>query len=173
MRCNPREEEQRWCQWNSQIAMMSAGKDRTDKGILEQFESLVQPTQFLEHLRKTMPMSESQLDMVTSMHDVMYRRLNTLEVLFKGGQRAVDEYTNSILVGDNKKKAAALFKAKSKDGPPSKKWARRGGGGSAPNQGSGTNAPQAQNLNQNRLPPIKCGKCNRLGHKTEDCRIGA
>jgi hypothetical protein len=130
MRCNPRKEEQRWCQWNLQIAMMSAGKDRMDKGVLEQFKSLVQPTpQFLEHLRKTMPMSESQLNMMTSMYDVMYRWLTTLEVLFKDGQRAVDKYTNSILVGDNKKKAAALFKAKSKDGPPTKKRARCGGGG--------------------------------------------
>jgi hypothetical protein len=99
---------------------------------LEQFESLVQPTQFLEHLRKTMSMSESQLNMVTSMQDVMYRRLNTLEVLFKGGQQAVDEYTNSILVGDDKKKSAALFMAKSKDGPSTKKRVRCGGGGGPP-----------------------------------------
>jgi hypothetical protein len=39
---------------------------------LEQFESLVQPTQFLEYLQKTMPMTEAQLDMVTAMHETMW-----------------------------------------------------------------------------------------------------
>jgi hypothetical protein len=32
---------------------------------------LVQPTQFLERLRKIMPMSEFQLNLVTTMHDMM------------------------------------------------------------------------------------------------------
>jgi hypothetical protein len=66
------------------------------------------------------------------MQDVMYLRLNTLEVLFKGGQQAVNEFTNSILVGDDKKKSAALFMAKSKDGPSTKKRARCEGGGGPP-----------------------------------------
>jgi hypothetical protein len=61
--------------------------------MLEQFEALVQPIQFLDYIRKTMPMSETHLNMVTSMHETMMRRLNALEVLYKGGQRAVDKFT--------------------------------------------------------------------------------
>jgi hypothetical protein len=97
MRLNPRHDEQRWAVLNSQIAVLAGSKVNTDKMMLEQLESLVQPTQFLEYLRKTMPMSEDQLDMITTMHETMMRRLNGLEVLHKGGQRAVDEFMSSFL----------------------------------------------------------------------------
>jgi hypothetical protein len=33
---------------------------------------LVQPTQFIKLLRKTMPMTEAQLDMFTTMHNSMF-----------------------------------------------------------------------------------------------------
>jgi hypothetical protein len=66
MRLNPRQEEQRWSALNAQIAVLSLAKVAADQTTLEQFESLVQPTQFLEYLRKTMPMSEAQLDMITA-----------------------------------------------------------------------------------------------------------
>jgi hypothetical protein len=59
-----------------------------------------------------MPMLEAHLDMFTTMHDSMFRRLNALEMLHKGGQRAVDEFTASGLHGLEKRKANALQKAK-------------------------------------------------------------
>jgi hypothetical protein len=37
-------------------------------------------------------MSETQLDAVTSVHEMMLRRLDALDVLHKGGQKAVDEF---------------------------------------------------------------------------------
>jgi hypothetical protein len=71
MRLNPRHDKQRWAVLNSQIAVLSGSKVNADKMMLEQLESLVQPTQFLEYLRKTMPMSEDQLNMITTMHETM------------------------------------------------------------------------------------------------------
>jgi hypothetical protein len=106
MRLNPRHDEQRWAVLNSQIAVLAGSKLNTDKMMLEQLDLLVQPTQFLEYLRKTMPMSEDQLDMITTMHDTMIQRLNALEVLHKGGQRAVDEFMSSSLTGMEKLKSA-------------------------------------------------------------------
>jgi hypothetical protein len=85
MRSSVREEEQRWSVLNSQMAVLTVSKTTPDRMMLNQLEALVHPTQFLEHLRKTMPMSESQLDMVTAMHEAMFCRLNALEMLHKGG----------------------------------------------------------------------------------------
>jgi uncharacterized iron-regulated protein len=53
-------------------------------------------------------MTEAQLDMVTAMHETMWRRLNALEVFYKGGQRAVDEFNKSTLTGIEKTKANAI-----------------------------------------------------------------
>lgn len=66
MRNNPSQDVQRWAMMNSTIAVLSASKESRERAILEQLDSLVQPTQFLEYLRKTMPMSDVQLDMITS-----------------------------------------------------------------------------------------------------------
>jgi hypothetical protein len=123
MRLNQLKDEQRWGLLNATIAVLEASKTTPDRMMLEQFEALVQPTQFLEYLRKTMPMTESQLDMITTMHEEMFRRLNALKMLYKGGQRAVDEFNASRLVGLEKRKANALLKAKR--GNP------KGGGGKA------------------------------------------
>jgi uncharacterized membrane protein YgcG len=183
MTLNPRHDKQRWSVLNSMIAVLSASRVVTDRTMLEQFEALVQPTHFLEFLGKTMPMSETHLDMVTSMHETMTQSLNTPEVLYKGGQRAVDEFTSSLLTGMEKLKASAVAKAKKgKDqrGTPNQKWQRRGncGGGGAGGGGSG---PQASGSGsgggyggQNPRAPrsgngFKCEKCNGLGHKTADC----
>jgi hypothetical protein len=68
---NPCQVEQRWSGLNSQIAVLLASRVAADKTTLEQLELLVQPTQFLERLRKTMPMLEAQLDLVKIMHDMM------------------------------------------------------------------------------------------------------
>jgi hypothetical protein len=111
MTLNPRHDKQRWSVLDSMIAVLSASRVVTDRTMLEQFEALVQPTHFLEFLGKTMPMSETHLDMVTSMHETMTQSLNTPEVLYKGGQRAVDEFTSSLLRGMEKLKASALAKA--------------------------------------------------------------
>jgi hypothetical protein len=106
--------------------------------MLEQYEALVQPTPFIELLRKTMPMSEAQLDMFTTMHDSMFRRLNALEMLHEGGQRAVDEFTAFGLHGLEKRKANALQKAKQANpndgsgggnGNPARRRARQARGG--------------------------------------------
>jgi uncharacterized iron-regulated protein len=56
-------------------------------------------------------MSEAQLNMITAMHETMWRRLNTLEVFFRGGQRAVDEFNKSTLTSIEKTKAIAIAKA--------------------------------------------------------------
>jgi hypothetical protein len=85
-----------------------------------------------------MPMSEDQLDMITTMHNTMIRRLNALEVLHKGGQRAVDEFMSSSLTGMEKLKSAAISKAKrSSDNfnGPARKRNRRGGGRRRPRWG--------------------------------------
>jgi hypothetical protein len=86
MRSSVREEEQRWAILNSQMAVLTVLKTTPDRMMLDQLEALVQPTQFLEHLQKTMPMSEAQLDMVAAMHEAMFHRLNALEMLHKGGK---------------------------------------------------------------------------------------
>jgi hypothetical protein len=92
MRLNPRHDEQRWSVLNSQMAVLAASRDQRDRMMLEQFDSLVQPTQYLEYLRKSLPMTDAHLDMVSTMHDTMMRRLNAREVLYKGGQQAVDKF---------------------------------------------------------------------------------
>jgi hypothetical protein len=91
MKLNPREDDQRWGAINAAMAVLASSKTTPDRMMLDPYEALVQPTQFIELLRKTMPMTEAQLDMFTTMHDSMFRRLNALEMLHKGGQRAVDE----------------------------------------------------------------------------------
>jgi hypothetical protein len=68
---NPRQDEQIWSGINSQISVLLASRVAADKTTLEQLKLLVQPTQFLERLRKIMPMSEFQLNLVTTMHDMM------------------------------------------------------------------------------------------------------
>jgi uncharacterized membrane protein YgcG len=148
--------------------------------MLEQLESLVQPTQFLEYLRKTMPMSEDQLDMIKTMHDTMMRRLNALEVLHKGGQKAVDEFMSSSLTGMEKLKSAAISKAKRSsynfNGPARKRNRRGGGGGGGRGGGGGGSASgggQSHGGNQNSGGPrpsgIQCKNCKCFGHKTADC----
>jgi copper oxidase (laccase) domain-containing protein len=112
MQCNLRQNDQRWAGLISIIAVLGISREQRDRQILEQFESLVQPTQFLEYLCKTMPMSEAQLDIVTTMHDTLQHRLNALEVLFKGGQPAVDEFMSSWLTWMDKLKASAVAKGR-------------------------------------------------------------
>jgi hypothetical protein len=185
MRLNQREDEQRWGLLNTTIAVLAASKTTPDRMMFEQLEALLQPTQFLEYLRKTMPMTESQLDMITTMHEVMFRRLNALKMLYKGGQRAVDEFNASGLVGLEKRKANALSKAKrgnlnggggGGDGTSSSAKRRlcRSGGGppfgnpaptSTHTPGQAFSAPRQQ-----QQQGIICRKCNRFNHKTEDCR---
>jgi hypothetical protein len=112
MKLSQREDDQRWGAINAAMAVLAASKSTSDRMMLEQYKALVQPTQFIELLRKTMPMSEIHLDMFTTKHDSMSRCLNALEMLHKGGQRAVDEFTASGLHGLEKRKANALQKAK-------------------------------------------------------------
>jgi hypothetical protein len=100
--------------------------------MLEQFEALVQPTQFLEHLRKTMLMTKAQLDMITVMHEALFCRLNALEMLYKGGQRAVDKFNALGLVSLEKRKASALAKAKRNNFHGSCGGGGGGGGGGVP-----------------------------------------
>jgi hypothetical protein len=189
MRLNQREDEQRWGLLNTTIAVLAASKTTPDRMMFEQLEALLQPTQFLEYLRKTMPMTESQLDMITTMHEVMFRRLNALEMLYKGGQRAVDEFNASGLVGLEKRKANALSKAKR---------GNQNGGGSGGGDGTsssakhplrrsgsrtpfGNPAPKSTHtpgqafstpLQQQQQQGVNCVKCNWFNHKTEDCRSG-
>jgi hypothetical protein len=187
MRLNPRQDQQRWAALNAQLAVLSSSRVYQDRTNLEQLESLVQPTQFLEHLRKTMPMSEAQLDMVSTMLETMTRRLNSLEVLFKGGQKAVDEFMSSTMTGIEKLKSTAISKAKrssdNSNGPPRKRGRRGGGGGGggaltsgggpqtgSGNQGGGQNFGGGNFNGSPRPPGIQCGKCKRFGHKTENCQ---
>jgi hypothetical protein len=105
--------------------------------MLDQFESLIQPTQFLEHLRRTIPMSETLLDVLSSTRDLMLRSLNTLEMLYKGRLRAVDKFMSSTLTGLARTKANALQKAKkSSVSAPARKQTRRGGGSGGGYQGN-------------------------------------
>jgi hypothetical protein len=190
MRLNHREDDQRWALLNSTIAVLSASKTTPDRMMLEQFEALVQPRQFLEHVGKMMPMNEAQLDMITVMHEALFRRLNALEMLYKGGQRAVAEFNASGLVGLEKRKANPLAKAKRNDfsGGGGKggdggggalyprRQVRRSGGGK-PSSSFGNLTPTAthspgQAFNaprQQQQQGTKCGKCSRFGHRTEDC----
>jgi hypothetical protein len=190
MKLNPREDDQRWGAIKAAMAVLAASKTTPDRMMLEQYEALVQPTQFIELLRKTMPMTEAQLDMFTTMHDSMFRRLNALEMLHKGGQRAVDEFTASGLHGLEKRKANALQKAKRANpndgsgggnGNQARRRARRAGGGYAGFSGnpapSSTQTPgQAfsapRQKQQQPQQGLKCGKCHKMGHRTEDCRSG-
>jgi uncharacterized membrane protein YgcG len=135
MRANPREDKQRWGLLNLTMAVLASSKTTLDRMMLDQLEALVQPTQFLEDLRKTMPMTEGQLDMVSAMHEAMFRRLKALEMLHKGGQRAVDEFMSSGLHGLEKRKANALQKAKRSNDTS-------GGNGSGGGSYGGGNTPR-------------------------------
>jgi hypothetical protein len=70
------------------MAYLGASKATNDRMMLDQFESPVQPTQFFEYLRQNMPMTEAQLDMLTSTHKLMVRRLNAA-----GGAEAMESST--------------------------------------------------------------------------------
>jgi uncharacterized membrane protein YgcG len=134
MRLNPRQDEQRWSIFNVTIAVFTLSKTPLDRAMLDQFESLVQPIQFLEQFRRSMPMTEIQLDMITTMHETMMRRLNALDVFYKGGQGAVDEFMKTSLTGIERSKANALYKARSLQpttGPSRKRNRQSGGGPSA------------------------------------------
>jgi uncharacterized membrane protein YgcG len=192
MRLNPREDEQRWSMFNPTMSVLGSSRVQADRIMLEQFDSLVQPTQFLEFLRKTMPMNNAQLDMISSMHEAMFRRLNALDVLFRGGQLAVDAFTTSGLTGVEKRKAAAIASAKKAEpNQPSGKRARQGrGGGSGggggyagqasngggnsswQSSGGGGGAPQGKSPFQQK-PRVQCGKCRKFSHATENCHQGA
>jgi hypothetical protein len=176
MRLNPHHDKQRWSVFNSTITVLTASRLATDRAMLDQFESLVQPIQFLEQFRRTMPMTEIQLDMLTSMHESMMRRLNALDVFYKGGQRAVDEFMKSSLTGIKRSKANALYKAKSKQPQGNlnnRKRGRRSRGGPAATATSGGGGAVVQQQQQGGYGPprngVKCPKCNRFGHKAEEC----
>jgi hypothetical protein len=47
------------------------------------------------------------------MHETMMRRLNALDVFYKGGQRAVEEFMKLSLTGIERSKANAPYKARS------------------------------------------------------------
>jgi hypothetical protein len=128
MRLNPRQDEQRWARHNSTMAYLSLSRIASDKMTLDQFESLVQPIQFLEHILKTMRISDGQLDIMTSMHVSMTRRLDALEVFHKGGQKAADKFLVSTLTGMDKLKSNAIAKSRRNDGGGG------GGGGGSGNQ---------------------------------------
>jgi hypothetical protein len=70
MKLNRREDTQRWGAINAAMAVLAASKTTPDRMMLEQYEALVQPTRFIELLRKTMTMTEAQMDMFTTMHYV-------------------------------------------------------------------------------------------------------
>jgi hypothetical protein len=55
---NPRQDEQRWSIFNATIAVLTSSKTPSDRAMLDQFESLVQPIQFLEQFRRSMPMTD-------------------------------------------------------------------------------------------------------------------
>jgi hypothetical protein len=151
MRLNRRQEEQRWASLNSQIAFLLNSRVQNHRMTFEQFESLVQTTQFLKYLRKTMPMTEAQLDMVTAMHERMWQPLNVLEVFFKGVQRAVNEFNKSTLTGIKKTMANAITKAGQGCGgsggntlSAKRRIRRAGGGGGPPGPSYAATAPTQQ-----------------------------
>jgi hypothetical protein len=151
MHLNPRHDEQRWSVFNSTIAVLTASRLATDRAILDQFELLVQPIQFLEQFRRTMPMTEIQLDMLTSMHERMMRRLNALDVFDKGGQLTVNEFMKSSLTGIERSKANALYKAKKtqpQGNPNNRKRGRHSGGGPAATATSGGGGAVVQQQQQ-------------------------
>jgi hypothetical protein len=77
--------------------------------------------------------------MVTTMHDIMIRCLNALDVLFKDGQKVMDEFMSSTLTGMEKLESVALQKSKRAwdSSGPSRKRSRQGAGGG----GGGSGAP--------------------------------
>jgi hypothetical protein len=173
---NPCHDKQRWSVFNSRIAVLTASRLATDRAMLDQFESLVQPIQFLEQFRRTMPKTEIQLDMLTSMHETMMRRLNALDVFYKGGQRAVDEFMKSSLTGIERSEANALYKAKStqpQGNPNNRKRGRHSGSGPAATAKSGRGGAVVQQQHQGGYGPprngVKYPKCNCFGHKAEEC----
>jgi hypothetical protein len=85
MKLNPREDDQRWGAIQAAMDVLASSKTTPDRMMLEQYEALVQPTQFIELLRKTMLMTEAQLDMFTNMHDSMFRRLNAFCIFWEPG----------------------------------------------------------------------------------------
>lgn len=103
-------------------------------------------------------------------------------MLYKGGQKAVDEYTSSQLTGDEMKKHKAIIKACGGQGQSttsggnqaSRKRQQRSGGG-LPQTGGAACTTQAmgqpfqQCQGQGQGQGLKCGKCNWIGHKTADC----
>jgi hypothetical protein len=107
-------------------------------------------------------------------------------MLHKGGQRAVNEFTASRLHGLEKRKANALQKAKRANpnnggnSNQARRRARRAGGGYAGFSGnpapSSTQTPgqvfSAPRQQQQQPQGLKCGKCHKMGHRTEDCRSG-
>jgi hypothetical protein len=130
MRLNPQEDKQHWSMFNAKMSVLGSSRFQADRIMLEQLDSLVQQTQFLEFLPKTMPMNNTQRDMISAMHEAMFRRLIPLDVLFRGGQLAVDAFTTSGLTGMKKRKAARIASAKKAEpNQPSGKQARRGRGG--------------------------------------------
>jgi uncharacterized membrane protein YgcG len=194
MRLNAREEEQRWNILNSTMAVLSTSRETKDRSTLEQFQSLVQPTQFLEQVRRTWPMSETQLDAVTSVHEMRLRRLDALDVLNKGGQNALDKFMGMTLTGMERKKALAIAKGKKSEvwnkgnngnnGPSRKRARRRGGGGAGSgggvsvgggasgSGGAGGGQQNAQSFQGGQKQGLVCSKCRGFGHKTEDCCRG-
>jgi hypothetical protein len=92
MRLNAGEEEQRWNILNSTMAVLSTSCETKDRSTLEQFQSLVQPTQFLEKVRRTWPMSETQLDTVMSVHKMMLRMFESRRCL-----QSCDKATSSYI----------------------------------------------------------------------------
>jgi hypothetical protein len=125
--------------------------------MLDQLEALVQPTQFLEHLRKTMSMTEGQLDMVSAMHEAIFRQINALEMLHKGGQRSVDKFISSGLHGLEKRKANTLQKAKRLPTLPA--------GTAAAATAAATRQDAGHDAQEEGLPSAI------RRHKTEDCRM--
>jgi hypothetical protein len=139
-------------------------------------------------------MSETQLDTVTSVHEMMLRMLDALDVLHKGGQKAVDEFMRMTCTGMERKKALAIAKGKKSEvwnnknngnnGPLRKRPRPGGGGGAGPgggvsvgrgasgSGGGGGGQQNAQSFQGGPKQGLVCGKCKGFGHKTKDCCRG-